>query len=348
MGSNCRASRARVETAAAGTCGVPKAFMVQFVRPLSCSHAQSKLFPCDRVIGSEFLWLLAAVSWPGVAARKQRFRWIAFRCNFVLSLMFLPYSVVPCPTPRASLFQATMVGILILKLAYYQAGLVLLLMVLTYFAKSSLRGSYEPAALSLPLEIAKVLGELHRLHNDRSKERAVSHLVRCVSEASDQDPLALPPRPSSALVGPETPNYVTSPDTAPTRFSVSLCSGAGRRGARSAARPRPRRRRRHRRPHGLPAAQPQGGAVRAAGAGAGSPGKHRLRAFPRPSLAIVALSCSRPSSVELVFWAVEARHARLGLCRTDVDFSVALSPVEVRHTFARFEKRFRWRCHRWF
>lgn len=49
-----------------------------------------------------------------------------------------------------------MVGILILKLAYYQAGLVLLLMVLTYFAKSSLRGSYEPAALSLPLEIAKV------------------------------------------------------------------------------------------------------------------------------------------------------------------------------------------------
>ena len=53
--------------------------------------------------------------------------------------------------------QATMVGILILKLAYAQAGLVLLLMVLTYFAKSSLRGSYEPAALSLPLEIAKVL-----------------------------------------------------------------------------------------------------------------------------------------------------------------------------------------------
>lgn len=52
--------------------------------------------------------------------------------------------------------QATMVGILILKLAYYQAGLVLLLMVLTYFAKSSLRGSFEPAALSLPLEIAKV------------------------------------------------------------------------------------------------------------------------------------------------------------------------------------------------
>lgn len=49
-----------------------------------------------------------------------------------------------------------MVGILILKLAYAQAGLVLILMVLTYFAKSSLRGSYEPAALSLPLEIAKV------------------------------------------------------------------------------------------------------------------------------------------------------------------------------------------------
>eukprot|EP00752_Nemacystus_decipiens_P015850 g14160.t1 len=56
--------------------------------------------------------------------------------------------------------QATMVGILILKLAYYQAGLVLVLMVLTYFAKSSLRGSYEPAALSLPLEIAKVLDDV--------------------------------------------------------------------------------------------------------------------------------------------------------------------------------------------
>lgn len=50
-----------------------------------------------------------------------------------------------------------MVGILILKLAYYQAIMVGLLMVLTYVAKSFLRGSYEPAALSLPLEIAKVL-----------------------------------------------------------------------------------------------------------------------------------------------------------------------------------------------
>lgn len=49
-----------------------------------------------------------------------------------------------------------MVGILILKLAYYEAALVFMLMILTYVAKSSLRGSYEPAALSLPLEIAKV------------------------------------------------------------------------------------------------------------------------------------------------------------------------------------------------
>ncbi|CAM9898767.1 unnamed protein product [Ectocarpus sp. 6 AP-2014] len=56
--------------------------------------------------------------------------------------------------------QATMVGILILKVAYYQAGLVFLLMILTYIAKSSLRGSYEPAALSLPLEIAKVLDDV--------------------------------------------------------------------------------------------------------------------------------------------------------------------------------------------
>lgn len=51
-----------------------------------------------------------------------------------------------------------MVGILILKLAYYEAALVFVLMILTYVAKSSLRGSYEPAALSLPLEIAKVCG----------------------------------------------------------------------------------------------------------------------------------------------------------------------------------------------
>ncbi|CAM9575546.1 unnamed protein product [Pylaiella littoralis] len=56
--------------------------------------------------------------------------------------------------------QATMVGILILKLAYYQATMVGLLMVLTYVAKSFLRGSYEPAALSLPLEIAKVLDDV--------------------------------------------------------------------------------------------------------------------------------------------------------------------------------------------
>ncbi|CAM9678070.1 unnamed protein product [Ectocarpus sp. 4 AP-2014] len=56
--------------------------------------------------------------------------------------------------------QATMVGILILKVAYYQAGLVFVLMILTYIAKSSLRGSYEPAALSLPLEIAKVLDDV--------------------------------------------------------------------------------------------------------------------------------------------------------------------------------------------
>lgn len=57
--------------------------------------------------------------------------------------------------------KATMVGILILKLAYYQAGLVFVLMILTYIAKSSLRGSYEPAALSLPLEIAKVMDHQH-------------------------------------------------------------------------------------------------------------------------------------------------------------------------------------------
>lgn len=50
----------------------------------------------------------------------------------------------------------TMVGILILKLAYYEAALVVLLIFVTYFAKSSLRGSYEPAGLSLPLEISKV------------------------------------------------------------------------------------------------------------------------------------------------------------------------------------------------
>ena len=50
-----------------------------------------------------------------------------------------------------------MVGILILKVAYYEAAMVVVLMFLTYIAKSSLRGSYEPSALSLPLEIAKVI-----------------------------------------------------------------------------------------------------------------------------------------------------------------------------------------------
>lgn len=79
-------------------------------------------------------------------------------------------------------FQATMVGILILKLAYYQAGLVLLLMVLTYFAKSSLRGSYEPAALSLPLEIAKVRTclELDRLPTRRPLKAALEKARRSV------------------------------------------------------------------------------------------------------------------------------------------------------------------------
>lgn len=83
-----------------------------------------------------------------------------------------------------SLFQATMVGILILKLAYYQAGLVLLLMVLTYFAKSSLRGSYEPAALSLPLEIAKVCPPLQYNRRTRSPRgsgwrRIASYSIPC-------------------------------------------------------------------------------------------------------------------------------------------------------------------------
>ena len=59
-----------------------------------------------------------------------------------------------------------MVGILILKVAYYEAALVVVLMVLTYLAKSTLRGSFEPSALSLPLEIAKV------------KERKVSIILQ--------------------------------------------------------------------------------------------------------------------------------------------------------------------------
>lgn len=111
-------------------------------------------------------------------------------------------------------FQATMVGILILKLAYYQAGLVLLLMVLTYFAKSSLRGSYEPAALSLPLEIAKVRTclELDRLPTTTPKGRtgkgqtvgSAPHVLRCraLGRASDEYCALLPP--SSAPVGAET------------------------------------------------------------------------------------------------------------------------------------------------
>lgn len=49
-----------------------------------------------------------------------------------------------------------MVGVLLLKLAYYQAASVGVLIIVTWCSKSSLRGSYEPVALSLPLEIAKV------------------------------------------------------------------------------------------------------------------------------------------------------------------------------------------------
>lgn len=49
-----------------------------------------------------------------------------------------------------------MVGVLLLKRAYFQAFMVMTLIVLTWWMKSSLRGVYEPAGLSLPLEIAKV------------------------------------------------------------------------------------------------------------------------------------------------------------------------------------------------
>ncbi|CAM9535056.1 unnamed protein product [Scytosiphon promiscuus] len=74
--------------------------------------------------------------------------------------VFFPKIFRPRALDLLEAFRATMIGILILKLAYYQAGLVALLMILTYVAKSSLRGSYEPAALSLPLEIAKVLDDV--------------------------------------------------------------------------------------------------------------------------------------------------------------------------------------------
>ncbi|CAM9401811.1 unnamed protein product, partial [Choristocarpus tenellus] len=52
--------------------------------------------------------------------------------------------------------QATMIGILLLKSGFYEAIVVGILMVVTWFYKSAMRGSYEPVALSLPLEIAKV------------------------------------------------------------------------------------------------------------------------------------------------------------------------------------------------
>ncbi|CAM9922196.1 unnamed protein product [Discosporangium mesarthrocarpum] len=69
--------------------------------------------------------------------------------------------------------QATMIGILLLKSGYYQAAVVGVLMVVTWFAKSALRGSYEPVALSLPLEIAKVLDEVpaHRSPGDRADDQ---------------------------------------------------------------------------------------------------------------------------------------------------------------------------------
>eukprot|EP00612_Vaucheria_litorea_P008328 CAMPEP_0171471804 /NCGR_PEP_ID=MMETSP0946-20130122/920_1 /TAXON_ID=109269 /ORGANISM="Vaucheria litorea, Strain CCMP2940" /LENGTH=87 /DNA_ID=CAMNT_0012001359 /DNA_START=863 /DNA_END=1126 /DNA_ORIENTATION=- len=50
-----------------------------------------------------------------------------------------------------------MVGVFILKGAYYQAGAVGILVLLTWIFKSQQRGSFESVSDTLPLEIATIL-----------------------------------------------------------------------------------------------------------------------------------------------------------------------------------------------
>ncbi|CAM9832359.1 unnamed protein product, partial [Sphacelaria rigidula] len=93
--------------------------------------------------------------------------------------------------------QATMVGVLLLKEAYYQAAFVFALIILTWCSKSSLRGSFEPAALSLPLEIAKVLDDVEE------PLRPVRHDIESVGAGDARTAYLQPSLKAEPLARPE-------------------------------------------------------------------------------------------------------------------------------------------------
>jgi hypothetical protein len=106
--------------------------------------------------------------------------------------------------------QATMGGVLLLKKAYYQAGCVIALMLLTWLFKSQQRQYFEPISHSLPLELATVLDveteqlQLERLQTEQlqSAEFASVEQQHVCSSPYLQPELTAPPvaKPEVQLV----------------------------------------------------------------------------------------------------------------------------------------------------